>query len=257
MSTAAELFAEPLDWLFWRPSRPRIDSAWIGHIPFAHWVVDAARPNLLVELGTFSGASYAGFCEAVVQTGQQTRCFAVDTWQGDEHIGSYGEQTYADFSAFNAQRYGGFSKALRMTFDAAAGHFADGSIDLLHIDGFHTYDAVRHDFETWRGKLSERAIVLFHDTAERKGDFGVWKYWEELRREHAGFEFLHSHGLGVLRVGARQEARAQVLFDIADAAEVAKAQARFTALGEAVRLNGYAAKLHFENAALKQSLRRG
>src|SRR5690606_11434603 len=101
MSTATDIFAENLDWLFWPPLRPRPDSAWLGHIPFAHWLVTKQQPRTIVELGTFSGDSYAAFCDAVNRNGLATRCWAVDTWAGDSHTGSYGEQIYADLRGFN------------------------------------------------------------------------------------------------------------------------------------------------------------
>ena len=54
-----------LDPLFLRPALVGVPSAWYGHVPFAHWLVAAARPRLVVELGTHHGVSYAAFCEAV------------------------------------------------------------------------------------------------------------------------------------------------------------------------------------------------
>ena len=103
---------------------------------------------------------------------------------------------------FHDERYGAFSELLRCTFDEALGYFSDASVDFLHIDGLHTYEAVRHDFENWRPKLSDSAVVLLHDTNVREGDFGVRHLWEDLHTQFPSFEFLHGYGLGVLIPGA-------------------------------------------------------
>lgn len=76
--------------------------------------------------------------------------------------------------------------------------FEDKSIDLLHIDGLQTYDAVKQDFTTWLPKMTNDGVVLFHDTNERRDDFGMYKFWDEVSKDHQTINFLHRHGLGVL-----------------------------------------------------------
>lgn len=185
---------------FWPPAH-LVESAWLKHGPFAFWLIEVLQPRILVELGTHNGFSYLAFCQAVRRLGTDTSCFAIDTWQGDDHAGHYGEEVFTRLTATNEQNYSAFSHLVRSLFDEALPRFDDGSIDLLHIDGRHTYENVLHDFETWRPKLSERAVVLFHDTRVRERGFGVWRLWSELSPQYPHFEFDHGHGLGVLAVG--------------------------------------------------------
>lgn len=187
--------------LFLKPSIIEAPLNWVGHIPFAFWIIEALRPNLFVELGTHSGNSYFAFCQSIANNSLHTQCYAVDTWKGEIHAGYYGEEVFTLVNNHNAKLYQPFSSLLRMTFDEAVERFTDCSIDLLHIDGLHTYDAVRHDFESWLPKMSEHGVVLFHDIAERNRDFGVWKLWDELSSRYPSISFLHSHGLGVLFTG--------------------------------------------------------
>jgi glycosyltransferase involved in cell wall biosynthesis len=217
--------------LFWRPARVGVLSAWYGHVPFAHWIVAAHRPASIVELGTHWGVSYGAFCEAVLREQLDARCLAVDTWQGDEHAGFYGAEVLADLRRFHDARYGAFSVLKQGTFDEALAMVPDGSVDLLHIDGRHHYDDVAHDFSTWQPKLSERGVVLFHDTNVRENDFGVWRLWSELRAARPSFEFLHCHGLGVLAVGPAVGAAVLALCAQSGAA-ASTTRERFATLGE-------------------------
>lgn len=179
----------------------RHPDAWVGHLPFAHWLIKQINPKIFVELGTHSGNSYFSFCQTVKDEKLQTRCYAVDTWKGDEHAGFYSEEIYSSVNQYNQNNFNKFSKLLPMTFDEAVDYFSDNTIDLIHIDGLHTYEAVKHDFETWLPKLSSGAVVLFHDTNVRQHEFGVWKLWEELQINYAlNIEFVHSHGLGVIQL---------------------------------------------------------
>jgi hypothetical protein len=205
--------------------------AWSGHLPFAFAVIDMCRPRILVELGTHYGNSFCAFCQAVDAVQSDTRCHAVDTWQGDPQAGQYGEEVIQTLKTYQEPRYGRFSKLIRSTFDDALEQFANGSIDLLHIDGLHTYDAVKHDFESWLPKMSSRGVILFHDTHVFENDFGVHKLWAELTQIYPSFEFKHSHGLGVLAVGTTPPAPLQSLVNSTPDETVA-IRSFFTNLGQ-------------------------
>lgn len=187
--------------VFERLHRATVAQAWRGHVPFAFWCIDVLRPALFVELGAYLGDSYCSFCQAIDSLSLTTQCYAVDTWRGDVHTGSYGEGIFEALRAYHDPRYGRFSRLIRSPFDEAAREFGDGSVDLLHHDGTHTYDALVHDFRVWLPKMSQRGVILLHDINVRLPGYGAWRFWGEVSASYPSFAFPHSFGLGVLAVG--------------------------------------------------------
>ena len=253
LGCALAVLADPaLDPLFRPQARSGVASAWHAHVPFAQWLISASRPALIVELGTHNGVSYAAFCETVLREKLAARCYAVDSWTGDDHAGHYDDSVHARLRAFHDSRYSAFSELLRMSFDEALGTIADGTVDLLHIDGFHSYDAVRHDFESWAPKLSPRGVVLFHDINVLERDFGVVRFWAEVEHRFPSFSFLHGHGLGVLAVGPAVPPAVGQLCGTVTPSAVATLRERFATIGRVHALD-YALR---ESARHEQRLRR-
>jgi hypothetical protein len=59
------------------------------------------------------------------------------------------------------------------------------TFDLIFIDGDHRYEGVKRDFENYRGLLSGRGVILFHDVDPdhvfKKSVGGdAWRFWQEL-----------------------------------------------------------------------------
>ena len=171
---------------------------WSGHRRFAYDLLRNGRPDVVVELGTHYGVSFFAFCQAVKDGAMHTRLHAVDTWKGDEHAGFYGEEVIEVVRRVIDCHYADLDIRLhRSLFDEALEDFPDQSIDFLHIDGFHSYEAVRHDFTSWQPKLADNAVVVFHDVDPASG-YGSADHWRELREQHPSLTFPHSFGLGVL-----------------------------------------------------------
>ena len=223
LAAGADFLPARLD-LFVYPSHAPEPAAWIQHVPFIRWLFDELEPKTFVELGTEHGLSYFAVCDAVRQLGLPTVCYAVDHWQGDAHTGSYGENVYKTVEGLNVE-FAKFSTLVRETFDDAAPHFSESSIDVLHIDGHHTYEAARADYDNWIGKVSPGGVVLLHDTNVRKLDFGVFRLMEELRQEWPCLEFPFGNGLGVVCKGQSKQSK---LFDLATGPE--EVRRRFIAL---------------------------
>lgn len=177
------------------------ETPWGGHKIFVYDLVRNIKPALIVELGTYKGTSLMSMCQAIKDDAEiKTNIVGIDSWEGDLNTGSYsGDLIYSELGETLKTYYSETNYELkRMLFENALDSFKDGSIDLLHIDGLHTYEAVKADYETWLPKMATNGIILFHDVKVQKENFGVDRFWNEAKDSFVdSFNFDHSNGLGV------------------------------------------------------------
>lgn len=172
---------------------------WAGHKYFSYDLVRNLKPKKIVELGTHLGCSLFSLAQAAQDGRLKIQLDAIDTWLGDKHSSQYGENIFLRVTEIKKACYPKVNiNLIRKTFDQAVKDYPDNSIDLLHIDGLHTYKAVKHDFETWFPKVQQNGIILLHDTDVREWGFGIYKLFNQIKKNFKTIEFTHSYGLGVI-----------------------------------------------------------
>jgi hypothetical protein len=78
-------------------------------------------------------------------------------------------------------------------------------LDFLFIDGDHTYEGVKRDFELYSPLVSTSGVVAFHDIAVHPENLGclVNVFWDEIKTRYPHKEFIEDKkqgwgGVGVL-----------------------------------------------------------
>jgi glycosyltransferase involved in cell wall biosynthesis len=164
---------------------------WTGHRPFAEWLVKHKNPEVIVDLGVDHG--FSTFCFAMPRIGH---VYGIDSFEGDEHSGVRTDHTH-EYVLYKRDKL--FMNE-NVTF--IKGYFDDVAktwnkqIDILHIDGLHTYEAVKNDYETWSKFVKDDGVILFHDTCVEDRNFGVNRLFDEI--DLPKFNFTQSYGLGVV-----------------------------------------------------------
>jgi hypothetical protein len=191
-------------------------SAWTGHAYFVNFLVSIIKVKTFVELGIHYGFSYFNICRVMeilkseYNDCRDSKAYGIDSFEGDVHavFNEDGNNIEKHVNKLNIN-FSYFSKIIRSKFDDACLKFENKSIDLLHIDGQHLYKDVKNDFKKWKDKLSDNSVVLFHDTQIKSRDFGVYKFWDEIKDNYPTINFQHSAGLGVLFYGKKINKRTE------------------------------------------------
>ncbi len=130
------------------------------------------RGSVILEIGSYLGASSTFLAAGAKERACVVYC--VDAWQ---NIGM-SEDKRDTFNEFirNTQRFRRVIIPLRGLCEEIANHF-NSQVDLLFIDGDHSYEGVKKDVESWFPRLKNEAILIFHDIGWAQGVQRVVREW--------------------------------------------------------------------------------
>jgi predicted O-methyltransferase YrrM len=132
----------------------------------------APRGGTIVEVGSYHGKSAVNFAHAVRKAGNGAKVYCVDTWRNENIVQAAGEDVFHHFTA-NTSPYGDVIVPLRGRSEEVGAAWDKGPVDVLFIDGDHTFEGVTRDIEAWAPHLRRGGLALFHDTDIEGVDRGL------------------------------------------------------------------------------------
>lgn len=136
------------------------------------------RPKTVVVIGSYRGFVPLIFSQALQENLEEGTVYFVDPslvddfWKDPaavhEYFASYGSRNIRHF-LMTTQQF--------VTSDAFR---SLGPVDILFVDGYHSEEQARFDYEAFQDRLTADSIVLFHDSTEIKpsGIYGKDRVYE-------------------------------------------------------------------------------
>lgn len=124
----------------------------------------------IVEIGSYVGASTVALAKGLSDGSSAGRLICVDTW-GNDAMSEGSRDTWRAFTE-NTKRFCAYITTVRgfsMDVHPEVRKRTKGIVALLFIDGDHSYEAVKADWDTYKTLLRSGATVVFHDTGWAKG----------------------------------------------------------------------------------------
>ena len=162
-----------------------LQTAWAGHEEFGIWLVEHLKPKVTMDLGVDYGFSL--FALAMPRIGE---VYGVDSFEADAHAGHHVDN-YDVVMKFKERHRFDNVHVIKGWFSEVAKTW-DKAIDILHIDGLHTYDAITEDWKNWQKFVPDNGVVIMHDVVSYPE---LSKFYNEISLPKAWFH--HSHGLGI------------------------------------------------------------
>ena len=165
------------------------------------------KPKYVLEIGTANGGTLFLFTRIA---SPDAMIISVDL-PGGKFGGGYPESLAPLFKSFGKE--GQTIQLLRAdshdagTLSKVKDMLAGNALDLLFIDGDHSYEGVKRDFEMYSPLVKKGGIVAIHDIAKHPANVGceVDRFWKEVKDVHPYTEVLADPkatwaGIGILQM---------------------------------------------------------
>lgn len=152
--------------------------------------VKRINPDQGLEIGTNRGGTFYIWNRYIDSF---DRVVSVDL-PGGRFGGGYEEKMMEIYDAFSSKEKHFIRKNSHdeETYEDVAARF-DGGVDFIFIDGDHTYQGVKEDFEMYRRLINEGGIIAFHDIVNIPDEEQEVERWREMDID--GLEERHlKHG---------------------------------------------------------------
>ncbi len=166
-----------------------------AHRSFVYDLVRWGAPDVIVEAGAVTGSFLFTCCQATRDVGGHASLHAVET---GESSSAPGDDVLVGIERARARLFPELDVHLHTDdLPATRSALADGSVDLLQVGGYLSFEVAKDDYERWLAKLSDDGVVLFRDVAPWQRGASS-QLWRDLSAAHPSLTFVHSSGLGVL-----------------------------------------------------------
>lgn len=165
--------------------------------------VQRAQPSLVMEIGTAKGGTLFLMSKAAASDATLISC----DLPGGLYGGGYPawkskifHRLIAHPKTLHLVRADSHEKSTRAQIvDLLGGR----QIDLLFIDGDHTYEGVKHDFMLYRDLVRPGGLIGFHDIVVNRfdPDIDVARFWNEAKTDYVTEEIVDDPQQGCLGIG--------------------------------------------------------
>jgi predicted O-methyltransferase YrrM len=166
-------------------------------------VVERVKPKAILEIGTARGGTLFLFCRIA---SKNATIISIDL-PGGKFGGGYSEKRKFLYRQFAQLR----QKIHLLMMDSHQGEtleqvktILDGEkLDLLFIDGDHTYEGVKRDFEMYGSLVRQDGIIAFHDIVSGPSASvgGVPQFWRENKDYYQSKEIVEAWNQGGYGIG--------------------------------------------------------